>query len=272
MFTRLYGVVQLYCQYGTSGKRHGFLAVEDVPHDDESQELTTPRMMEDVHWIEADYVSGSHDDDEEPDVGDLFADPDPYDTFIHEVGNHSIVLRGYKEENGQTIPSTGLTLWKAAPLLCEFLQQNASLIQNKRVLELGAGLGLCGIAAELLGASEVVMTDGDTDTLAHLRDNVKTNCCTKTKCPQLRWGHRVAEFLEHYGKFDVLIAADIIYVEDILEPLFDTVVALMNEKFLLSYARRNVKIDHVLACADRHNLGWTQPGGDDGVYIFEFKN
>lgn len=228
-------------------------------------------MVEDERWIEAEY-NASGDDDDEPDVGDLFADPDPYDTFVHEFGPHKIVLRGYKAENGQTIPSTGLTLWRASPLLCEFLEQNVSLIQTKRVLELGAGLGLCGIFAELLGASEVFMTDGDTDTLAHLRDNVKTNNCKKVVCPQLRWGHKLSEFVEHHGKFDVLLAADIIYVEDILEPLFDTVVALMKDKFLLSYARRNVKIDRVLECAQRHSLTWTQPSDNEGVYVFEFKS
>lgn len=225
-------------------------------------------MTEDVRWIETECET--QDDDDEPDVGDLFADPDPYDTFVHQVGFHKIVLRGYKAENGQTIPSTGLTLWRAAPLLCDFMQQNASLIEDQRVLELGAGLGLCGIAAELLGARDVCMTDGDTNTLAQLRENVKTNGCTKIICPQLRWGHQVAEFVERHGKFDVIIAADIIYVESILEPLFDTVVALMDHAFLLSYARRNVKIDLVLECAVRHNLSWTQPSGDDGVYVFKF--
>ncbi|KAI2494226.1 lysine methyltransferase [Fragilaria crotonensis] len=146
---------------------------------------------------------------------------------------------------------------ESCPFMCDFMQQNVSLIEGQRVLELGAGLGLCGITAELLGAGEVCMTDGDTDTLAQLRENVKANGCTKITCPQLRWGHRVAEFVEHHGKFDIIIAADIIYVENILEPLFDTAVALMGHTFLLSYARRNVKIDLVMECADRHHLSWT---------------
>lgn len=247
---------------------------ESVTKDREDVIRTMTEMMEDVRWIETECDSGTvdDDDDDEPDVGDLFADPDPYDTFEHEVCGHKILLHGHKAENGQTIPSTGLTLWRAAPLLCDFMQQNASLIEDQRVLELGAGLGLCGITAELLGAREVCMTDGDTDTLAQLRENVKANGCTKITCPQLRWGHRVAEFVEHHGKFDIIIAADIIYVEDILEPLFDTVVALMGHTFLLSYARRNVKIDLVMECADRHHLSWTQPSGDDGVYVFKFKS
>ena len=234
-------------------------------------------MTADDRWIETAGGSESHDDanDDEPSVGSLFADPAPYDTFVHNLGdkdNLKVVLRGFKAENGQTIPSTGLTLWRAAPVLCDFMVHNSSIIHGKRVLELGAGLGLCGIAAELLGASQVVMTDGDTNVLSQLRENVKANRCTRVICPQLRWGHHIDQFVEHHGKFDVLIAADIIYVESILEPLFETVVALMEGKFLLSYARRNVKIDLVLECANRHNLIWSTPMGcDDGVLMFECK-
>jgi predicted nicotinamide N-methyase len=39
----------------------------------------------------------------------------------------------------------GLTLWRAAPILCNYLVETAAdYIENKYVLELGAGLGLCG--------------------------------------------------------------------------------------------------------------------------------
>eukprot|EP00957_Ditylum_brightwellii_P105294 8026843-Ditylum_brightwellii.AAC.1 len=72
---------------------------------------------------------------------------------------------------------------------------------------------------------------------------------------------------------DVIMGSDIIYTEEVLEPLFDTVVQLMmisssnkeedGEKelspsslFLLAYTRRNVSIDLVLECAKRHNLSW----------------
>jgi predicted nicotinamide N-methyase len=237
--------------------------------------LSAAKAMEDEPWIETESWNNG-DDNDDPDIGDLFSDPEPYQTFVYDltlpannVITRRIVLEGLKEENGQTIPSTGLTMWRAAPILTDFLVENPSWIRNKRVLELGAGLGLCGIAAEFLGAKEVFMTDGDTDTLAQLRVNVKSNACTKVKCPQLRWGHRISEFVRHFGRFHIILAADIIYVEDILEPLFDSVVALMEEKFFLAYARRNVNINLVLECAERHNLIWTAPEGDDGVFIFE---
>ena len=46
---------------------------------------------------------------------------------------------------------------------------------SKNILELGSGLGLCGILSEHLTdeKASIRMTDGDTDTLAHLRSNIQ---------------------------------------------------------------------------------------------------
>jgi len=40
-----------------------------------------------------------------------------------------------------------------------------SVVSGRSVLELGSGLGLCGILAHRLGSTTTVLTDGDTDTL-----------------------------------------------------------------------------------------------------------
>ena len=48
------------------------------------------------------------------------------------------------------------------------------LIHDKVVLELGAGLGLCGIVAGLM-AKEVIITDYNHTVLSQLQDNVDLN-------------------------------------------------------------------------------------------------
>lgn len=142
-------------------------------------------------------------------------------------------------------------------------------------MKLGAGLGLCGILANHLGAKLVVLTDGDTDTLNFLRENVENNVSSgssSVKCRQLRWGK---EFVESSNwnsfQFDVVLASDVIYVEEMIDPLLDTVVALQdhNGKFLLSYVPRNVSIDKVLESAKLRGLNWRQPNDAKGVYVFE---
>jgi predicted nicotinamide N-methyase len=139
-----------------------------------------------------------------------------------------------------------------------------------------------------LGARRVILTDGDTDTLVLLRANVATNVSVSNnnnndntvECRQLRWGQEfVSRFLcstqECFG-FDIILASDVIYVEDIIEPLLDTVVALLapNGVFWLSYVRRNVSIEKVLRSAERHGLSWREPSSSsneaavEGVYVF----
>jgi len=349
----------------------------------------------------------------------MFDDPDPYDTFdytfdaitvpLQSSSNNivstaidrdtdvattfNLLLRGIKAENGQTINSTGLTIWRASHSLCDYLtrKNNMTMFGKKNqstanILELGAGLGLCGLVAygsmEAAGAfaiegggkrggGRVVMTDGDTDTLTAMRDNVDSNLrlrrqegdreknyysldsnnntdicnvdnntLTEPKpsvhalpCRQLRWGKKYAiEFRNKcrttnffhnterskddvdvtisnpitisssFRGFDVIMASDVIYVEEVIQPLFDTVDILLattltitsnreEERnklvstddsgvslpsvpvFLLSYAKRNVKIDNVLDCARRMGFHWKEPLMEkdsigEGVYVF----
>jgi hypothetical protein len=142
--------------------------------------------------------------------------------------------------------------------------------------KLGAGVGLCGILAHKLDASHVWMTDGDVDTLENLRQNVARNHCdsSKVSCPQLIWGQT-----EQYptssssssSPVDIILAADIIYVTEILEPLWETVDAILTApdgRFILGYARRNVPMDLVLEHATKHGFVWTCPVDAEGVFVF----
>jgi predicted nicotinamide N-methyase len=143
--------------------------------------------------------------------------------------------------------------------------------------QLGAGLGLCGILAHRLGAAHVVLTDGDTDTLDNMRNNVSSNCPSSDSsisCSQLVWGRRIDDFVNRHGQFDVILGSDIIYVPEILEPLFlQTVPMLLQEDghFLLAYARRNVSIDLVLEVASRAGFSWTHDDVSESVYVFQKK-
>jgi len=50
-------------------------------------------------------------------------------------------------------------LWHGSVALAEKIFDNPELVRGKRVIDLGCGLGLGGIAAALVGAREVVMSD-----------------------------------------------------------------------------------------------------------------
>lgn len=264
-------------------------SLADLDQEQESAEDKETR------WIESEWHAKNSKDDRFADVdendgfmSDMFADPDPYDTFNLTFPSNNddksntpcvnITLRGIKAENGQTLDSTGLTLWRASYQLCDYMVKHVHFLQNKRILELGAGLGLCGLVAHKLGAETVVMTDGDTDTLSAMRKNVAQNItCQKNQnqveCRQLEWDHKKAnQFRQRRGTFDLILGSDIIYVEQIIEPLFATVLQLLSNskesQFWLAYARRNVSIDLVLKEARRVGLQWTEPVESEGVFIF----
>jgi hypothetical protein len=98
----------------------------------------------DERWIEAESMKNKDDDDDEG-FDSLFADPDPFDTFSFEwkYGTRDIQIRlhGHKQELGQTLNSTGLTLWRASNILCDFLVQHAAeLVANKKILEVSPPL------------------------------------------------------------------------------------------------------------------------------------
>lgn len=99
--------------------------------------------------------------------------------------------------------------------------------------ELGAGLGLVAVLIEKLGYTEggglLVATDGDEPTMALLIDNKVDNECFFDSS-YLYWGEN-EDFLSTYpDKFEVVIAADVIYEEEQIEPLLDSVCAVMRSK------------------------------------------
>ncbi|XP_057703958.1 protein-lysine methyltransferase METTL21C-like isoform X1 [Corythoichthys intestinalis] len=121
----------------------------------------------------------------------------------------------------------GAVMWPGAPALCSFLDKNRHLVdlQDKRVLELGAGTGLVTIVASLLGA---IATATDLpEMLNNLRSNVMRN--TRGRCKYtptvvpLTWGadleltHPTCEY-----QYDYILAADVVYQHDFLVELLAT--------------------------------------------------
>mmetsp|Transcript_59197 Transcript_59197/g.175950 ORF Transcript_59197/g.175950 Transcript_59197/m.175950 type:complete len:132 (+) Transcript_59197:681-1076(+) len=129
------------------------------------------------------------------------------------------------------------------------------------------------------------MTDGDTDVLAQLRENIERNTDNKfgsIACCQLLWGSETSKnFLERYGcgkTFDVLLAADIVYSPIIIQPLWETVQTLLNRTtgiFVLAYTQRDLKVSigDVLSAAQEAGFLFEGPeDNSEGIYIFRWKD
>ncbi|OAL32706.1 hypothetical protein AYO20_07864 [Fonsecaea nubica] len=118
-------------------------------------------------------------------------------------------------------PLWGHLLWNAGQVVSTYLEQNAKeLVQNKTVLELGAGAGLPSLVAAILGARRVVVTDyPDQDLVANLRYNVDHCSALLDKSTVVTegflWGAPVdplkSLILPDVDGFDLLILADILF-------------------------------------------------------------
>lgn len=83
-----------------------------------------------------------------------------------------------RDDDGLHREGIGLFLWGAATVLARHLEVDDAWpkgsLAGKRVVELGAGTGYCGIVAHKAGAADVVLTDTG-DHLELLRANIALN-------------------------------------------------------------------------------------------------
>lgn len=108
-------------------------------------------------------------------------------------------------------------VWASGIALGEFCLAESSL-GGKRVLELGCGVGIAGIAAAQNGA-EVVMTDYEPDALEFARWNAARNLTGALPEFHLLDWRRPSDL----GRFDMILGADVIYDRANFLPLLQTI-------------------------------------------------
>eukprot|EP00794_Sanderia_malayensis_P003377 gene3377-3865_t len=140
-------------------------------------------------------------------------------------------------------------VWDAAIVLATYLQTlslrpNDFSLENKKIIELGAGTGLVGMVSCLLGG-DVVITD-TSKALECTKENVNRNLLkenerTRCKVEELHWGRNLEQWKGTY--WDLIIGADIVYIKDTFNELFET-FKILTEK--------NDKAKIILSCRIRY--------------------
>ncbi|NWY89609.1 EFMT3 methyltransferase, partial [Loxia curvirostra] len=128
------------------------------------------------------------------------------------------------EHHGPRLGPAG-AVWEAALSLCRFLGEQHLELAGRRVLELGAGTGIVGIFAAMLGA-EVTLTDRP-PALPQLRENARLNFPGDAAGPRvraLRWGRDQRRFPP---KFHLILGSDIVYDPRAFAPLLGTLRHLL---------------------------------------------
>ncbi|KAM6307931.1 EEF1A lysine methyltransferase 3 [Podargus strigoides] len=119
-------------------------------------------------------------------------------------------------------PRLGLAacVWEAALFLCRFLEEQRFDFRGQTVIELGAGTGIVGIVAALLGG-DVTITDQPA-ALDQIQENIRLNF-PEGGGPQARvlvWGEDEGAFPR--GGYSVILGSDIVYHRPAFSPLLGT--------------------------------------------------
>ena len=101
-------------------------------------------------------------------------------------------------------------IWYAGAVLAGHLN-NMPVETGKRLLEIGAGIGVAGVVAAVAG-HDVTLTDYNTDALNFARANAHINNCSHVQVDRLDWKKPDLE-----GRFDTIVGSEVIYrTEDVL--------------------------------------------------------
>jgi predicted nicotinamide N-methyase len=120
----------------------------------------------------------------------------------------------------------GLDIWPAAVTLGEYLASHPEIVRGKRVIELGAGVGLPGLVAGKVGAEQALITDYDADVVAHAHANA-AECGLGDVCQGriVDWKLPVPE--EFREAFDVVLAADVMYMSFLVRDFVRTMAGCL---------------------------------------------
>nr|KAF6366640.1 methyltransferase like 22 [Pipistrellus kuhlii] len=164
---------------------------------------------------------------------------------VQESSTHNVI----KIEHTMATPleDVGKQVWRGALFLADYILFQRDLFQGRTVLELGAGTGFTSIIAATV-AQTVYCTDVGADLLATCQRNValnshltasggrgvkvreldwlKDDLCTDPEVP-FSWSEE--DISDLYGHTTILLAAEVVYDDDLTDALFKTLFRLAHK-------------------------------------------
>ena len=125
-------------------------------------------------------------------------------------------------------------IWEASWILADYMAA-AGPDPDKQILEIGGGIGLVGITAAAFG-HRITMTESDSHAINFAKANAALNGVNNLEIGKLDWNKPSLN-----GRFDMIIASEVVYKEKDFKPLenlFNTNLAPKGE-IVLSSGMRN---------------------------------
>ena len=101
--------------------------------------------------------------------------------------------------------------WAGGQALARYILDNPALVRGKRVLDIGSGSGLVGLAAAKAGAAHVLAADIDTFSYAAIRLNAAANGCDVAVTQD--------DVIGSPGDWDMILVGDLFYERLLAERL-----------------------------------------------------
>jgi predicted nicotinamide N-methyase len=163
----------------------------------------------------------------------------------------------------------GARLWGAALTLSRLVRDGPDLVRGRDVLELGSGVGLCGLLAAKMGAKTVALSDFEEPLLDALDRGVAENdvghCSVVVRA--LDWTKEAAledtptpnpaHAMPPDARFDVLLGSDVLYEPQHVAALPACVARRMRptgECVLVNATRYETMFDDLVAACERAGL------------------
>jgi predicted nicotinamide N-methyase len=146
-------------------------------------------------------------------------------------------------------------LWRSGVALAR--EVDGAALGGKRVVELGCGLAVPSLAAARAGAT-VLATDADAEALELVARNAEANELS-VETGVVEWYSPAQELLDR-APFDLVLAADVLYLPSSIEPLLALLPRLAREVWLADPGRADAEA--FLRAADER---WTIETRADGV-------
>ncbi|XP_067013118.2 protein-lysine N-methyltransferase EEF2KMT [Anabrus simplex] len=199
------------------------------------------------------------------------------------------------EESAKLISegTTGLCSWQASQALANWCLSHTDELHNKCILELGAGVGLTGLAvSSACEPHSYWFTDCHPSVLSLLQSNVKLNCDgkevmheessvllsitlgnTRVNVMKLPWEEVAPSSVHSTIAPQVVLAADVVYDSTIFSPLCEALCHLLQTDecvaILACTVRNKETLDQFLELLKNHHLLVTEEEvAEPSVFIY----
>jgi predicted nicotinamide N-methyase len=144
----------------------------------------------------------------------------------------------------------GNKLWKSSRLLIDYLNQHRP-VHCEKVIDVGCGWGIAGIWCAAALGSNVTSVDADPDVFPFLQASAELNDVTTT--PLVSSFEQLGT--QQLAQFDMLIAADICFWDDLVDPVFNLVNRAVKagvKHIVIADPERPTFFDMAQRCESRH--------------------